>query len=226
MGLYSIIVYLILIYSTELKPISKPTRDDLFKIEKPVYMTGYDRFHEYRKISESGKNIILEYAVILFFEFLRKGRLSSNNPEHISLVVPMIDILYQCLLKCKDNTVLKISVKCLTRLINWNITELDDKLKDIVDILYVIMKTSGSTIKSEITQICIKCITYILITKRYIIFIFFRSYIFTNDQIKYVLSMISVDIEDTAECKYNFGYLQAVVNRHIRITEVYFNFII
>lgn len=38
--------------------------------------------------------------------------------------------------------------------------------------------------------------------------------------------MISVDIEDTSECKYNFGYLQAVVNRHIRITEVYFNFII
>lgn len=199
--------------SSNIKPTPKPTKDDLYSIQKAVYMTGYDRFHNYRKIGTSGKNIIIELSMKLLYQYLHTTKLTNTNIQHLSLIEPIAPLLYKCLLQCKSDDVLILTVQCFTIIITWNLKSLNESFRNIVDGLFVVMKSAGGTTKSDVVQACIKCVSIILSQK--------KSFTFTNDQIKYILSMISMDIENITNVNNNFGYIKAVVNRHIQLTEIY-----
>lgn len=211
--LFSIYYYYYYFNSSNIKPTSKPTKDDAFCIPKAVYMTGYDRFHNYRKIGTSGKNIIIELAMKLLYQYLHSTKLTNTNVQHLSLIEPMIPLFYKCLLQCKSDDVLILCIQCFTIIITWNLKTLTESFRNIVDGMFIVMKSAGGTTKSDVVQACIKCISIILNQK--------KSFTFTNDQIKYILSMISMDIENIINVNNNFSYIKAVVNRHIQLTEIY-----
>eukprot|EP00271_Cylindrocystis_brebissonii_P004463 TRINITY_DN1612_c2_g3_i1.p1 TRINITY_DN1612_c2_g3~~TRINITY_DN1612_c2_g3_i1.p1 ORF type:complete len:2175 (-),score=483.44 TRINITY_DN1612_c2_g3_i1:572-6958(-) len=157
-------------------------------------------------------HLLITFAMELMHTYMRKGRIATQDPLMLSMLDPMVGLLYRCL-DLKYDSVLASALKCLADLLRLPLPAVSRLAGDVAERAFVMVHRAGKA-TSEVAQACLRMMTVVI---RHC-----EGVQVSEDRLRDLLqSGIFIDLEESSTRNTAFGLLRAIVGRRLLAPELY-----
>ena len=152
------------------------------------------------------------FGLDLFVTAFRRGRFDFDNVEMLSRLGPLVNAIGNTLYS-PTASVLSLGLKATAAIARCPIPQVDEALPAFVSNILKVIKQQGGTAETEISQTALKTLAVILRDC--------KASTLTDTQLRYILEIISPDLEETDRQASIFSILRSIVSRKFVVPEIY-----
>lgn len=152
------------------------------------------------------------FGLDLFVTAFRRGKFDFENFEILSRLGPLVNAVGNTLYS-PTSSVLLLALKASAAVARCPIPQVETALPAFINNIFRIVKQQGGTAESEVSQTALKTLAVILRDC--------KSAQLTDAQLRYLLSVISPDLEETDRQAAIFAILRAVISKRMVVPEIY-----
>ncbi|WWD16787.1 hypothetical protein CI109_101219 [Kwoniella shandongensis] len=196
--------------SSYLKPKRKASRPaetpDNFKVQMKRDVKGDNDFYALN----AHKFVV--FGLDLFVTAFRRGKFDFDDVSILSRLGPMVSAVGNTLYSPASN-VLMLSLKATAAIVRCPVPQVEPALHVFITNIFKIIKHAGGTAESELAQTALKTLAVILRDC--------KSSQVTENQLKYLLEVISPDLEEPDRQAAIFTILRSIIARKFVVPEIY-----
>ncbi|EIW69152.1 hypothetical protein TREMEDRAFT_71796 [Tremella mesenterica DSM 1558] len=154
----------------------------------------------------------VSFGLDLFITAFRRGKFNFDEPGHLSRLAPLVNVIGNTLYS-PTSSVLSLGLKAAAAITKCPLSQVDAALPVFISNIFKVLKSAGGSAESEVAQIALKTLAVILRENK-------TSQV-TDTQLKYLVEIITPDLEDPSRQSAIFTILRSVVGRQFVIPEIY-----
>ena len=152
------------------------------------------------------------FGLDLFVTAFRRGKFDFDNVDILSRLGPLVNAVGNTLYS-PTSSVLLLGLKASAAVARCPVPQVDEALPAFVSNIFKIIKQQGGTAETDISQTALKTLAVILRDC--------KASTLSDTQLRYLLDVISPDLEETDRQASIFAILRAVVSRRFVVPEIY-----
>jgi U3 small nucleolar RNA-associated protein 20 len=154
----------------------------------------------------------IAFGLDLFVTAFKRGRFDFDNVDILARLGPLVPVIGNTLY---SNTagVLLLGLKATAAIIRCPVSQVEESTPVFVTNIFRVIKNAGGTAESEVAQTALKTLAVILRDN--------KTSNVTDKQLRYLLEVISPDIEETGRQAAIFTVLRSIVGRKFVVPEIY-----
>jgi U3 small nucleolar RNA-associated protein 20 len=152
------------------------------------------------------------FGLDLFVTAFRRGKFAFDNPDILSRLGPLVNTVGNTLYS-PTSSVLLLGLKATAAIARCPLPQIEPALPVYIANIFKTIKNAGGTAETELAQTALKTLAVILRDC--------KSSSITDSQLKYLLEIITPDLEETDRQASVFAILRSVVSRKLVVPEIY-----
>ncbi|WVW79710.1 hypothetical protein I302_101680 [Kwoniella bestiolae CBS 10118] len=196
--------------SSYLKPKKKAVKPaetpDSFRVQMKRNNKGNEDFYP----QNAHKFVV--FGLDLFVTAFRRGKFDFDDVSILSRLGPMVNAIGNTLYSPASN-VLTLALKAAAAVLRCPVPQVEPALPVFITNIFKIIKHAGGTAESEVAQTALKTLAVILRDC--------KSSEVTEIQLKYLLEVISPDLEEPDRQSAMFTILRSIIARKFVVPEIY-----
>lgn len=152
------------------------------------------------------------FGLDLFVTAFKRGRFAFDNIDILARLGPLVGAIGNTLYS-PTGSVLMLGLKASAAIVRCPIPQVDAALPVFITNIFKVIKQAGGTAEGDVAQTALKTLAVILRDG--------KASNLSDTQLKYLLEMISPDIEETDRQSAIFAILRAIVARRFLVPEIY-----
>ena len=165
-----------------------------------------------RDLGQHG-HLMVQFGVSLLHMFVKKGRVSKSEQEHLEMMDPMIALLTLSAKKARNDEILLASLRCITAVATWPLPSILKYSKTITSIVFkVLIQFGTNAATADLAQGCFKTLTKILQSKTWNV---------KPNQLKVLITLLESSIEIPQKQKASFELVHALVAARVVNAQIY-----
>ncbi|KAK4685447.1 U3 small nucleolar RNA-associated protein 20, partial [Tremellales sp. Uapishka_1] len=152
------------------------------------------------------------FGLDLFVTAFRRGRFDFDSVDILARLGPLVNAIGNTLYS-PTSSVLVLGLKASAAIAKCPLPQMDEALPVIIVNIFKIIKNAGGTAESEVAQTALKTLAVIIRDC--------KSSEITEKQLKYLLEVISPDIEEPDRQGAIFTILRGIIMRRFVVPEIY-----
>ena len=181
-----------------------------FKKKKQNDEDVVDNTQSHQDLGQHG-HLMVQFGVSLLHTFVRKGRVSKSEQEHLEMMDPMIALLTLSAKKARNDEILLASLRCITAVVTWPLPSILKYANTITSIVFKVLVQFGSA-TADLAQGCFKTLTKILQSK---------NWNAKPNELKVLITLLERSIEIPQKQKSSFELVQALIAAKIVNAQIY-----
>jgi len=152
------------------------------------------------------------FGLDLFVTAFRRGKFDFSNVDILSRLGPLVNAVGNTLYS-PVSSVLLLALKASAAVARCPVPQVDEALPAFVTNIIKVVKNQGGSAETEVSQTALKTLAVILRDC--------KASQLTDTQLRYLLEVISPDLEETDRQASIFAILRAIVSRRMVVPEIY-----
>jgi U3 small nucleolar RNA-associated protein 20 len=148
----------------------------------------------------------------LFVTAFKRGRFDFDNVDILARLGPLVPVIGNTLYSTTSG-VLLLGLKATAAIIRCPVSQVEESTPSFVANIFRVIRNAGGTAESEVAQTALKTLAVVLRDN--------KSSNITDKQLRYLLEVISPDIEETGRQSAIFTVLRSIVGRKFVVPEIY-----
>jgi U3 small nucleolar RNA-associated protein 20 len=154
----------------------------------------------------------ISFGLDLFVTAFKRGKFDFDNVDILARLGPLVPVIGNTLYSTHSG-VLLLGLKATAAIIRCPVPQVEDSTSVFVTNIFRVIRNAGGTAESEVAQTALKTLAVVLRDN--------KSSIITDKQLRYLLEVISPDIEETGRQSAIFTILRSIVGRKFVVPEIY-----
>ncbi|WWC87549.1 uncharacterized protein L201_002439 [Kwoniella dendrophila CBS 6074] len=196
--------------SSYLKPKKKAVKPaetpDNFRVQMKRDSKGNEDFYP----QNAHKFVV--FGLDLFVTAFRRGKFDFDDVSILSRLGPMVNAIGNTLYSPAAN-ILNLALKAAAAVLRCPVRQVEPALPTFITNIFKIIKNAGGTAESEVAQTALKTLAVILRDC--------KSSEISENQLKYLLEVISPDLEEPDRQNSIFTILRSIITRKFVVPEIY-----
>ncbi|ODN80830.1 hypothetical protein L202_02973 [Cryptococcus amylolentus CBS 6039] len=155
---------------------------------------------------------LVMFGLDLFVTAFRRGKFAFDDVDILSRLGPMVNAIGNTLYSSTSN-VLLLSLKATAAIARCPIPQVEGALHVYINNIFKIIKHAGGTAETEVAQTALKTLSVILRDC--------KTSEVSETQLKYLIEVISPDLEESDRQSAIFTVLRAIITRKFVVPEIY-----
>jgi len=155
---------------------------------------------------------LVTFGLDLFVTAFRRGRFDFEDLDTLARLGPLVNAIGNTLYS-STSSVLLLGLKATAAIVRCPLPQIGPALPIFISNIFKIVRNAGGTTESEVAQTALKTLSVLLRNC--------KDSQFTEAQLKYLLEVISPDLEQPDRQSAIFTILRAVVARRFVVPEIY-----
>lgn len=179
---------------------------DAYRVEMKRNKAAQDDFYHLNAYK------FVAFGLDLFVTAFRRGKFEFENLDILSRLGPLVNAIGNTLYS-PTASVLLLALKASAAIARCPIPQVETALPSFVTNIFRIIKQQGGTAETEVSQTALKTLAVILRDC--------KDAQLTDSQLRYLLSVISPDLEETDRQAAIFAVLRSVITKKMVVPEIY-----
>jgi U3 small nucleolar RNA-associated protein 20 len=154
----------------------------------------------------------ISFGLDLFVTAFKRGRFDFDNLDILARLGPLVPVIGNTLYSTTSG-VLLLGLKATAAIIRCPVSQVEESTPVFVTNIFRVIRNAGGTAESEVAQTALKTLAVVLRDNK-------NSNV-TDKQLRYLLEVISPDIEETGRQSAIFTILRSIVGRKFVVPEIY-----
>jgi U3 small nucleolar RNA-associated protein 20 len=154
----------------------------------------------------------VSFGLDLFVTAFKRGKFDFDNLDILARLGPLVPVIGNTLYSTHSG-VLLLGLKATAAIIRCPVPQVEDSTSVFVTNIFRVIRNAGGTAESEVAQTALKTLAVVLRDN--------KSSNITDKQLRYLLEVISPDIEETGRQSAIFTILRSIVGRKFVVPEIY-----
>jgi U3 small nucleolar RNA-associated protein 20 len=152
------------------------------------------------------------FGLDLFVTAFRRGKFDFDNVDILSRLGPLVNAIGNTLYSTHSN-VLILGLKASAAIVRCPISQVEQALPVFINNVFKVLKLAGGSAESELAQTALKTLAVMVRDC--------KMSVLSDNQLKYLLEIVSPDLEEADRQAAIFAALRAVVSRNFVVPEIY-----
>lgn len=152
------------------------------------------------------------FGLDLFVTAFRRGKFDFENIDILARLGPLVNAIGNTLYS-PISSVLLLALKATAAIARCPIPQVEEALPAFVSNIVKVVKNQGGSAETEVSQTALKTLAVILRDS--------KAAQLTDTQLRYLLEVVSPDLEETDRQASIFAILRAIVSRRMIVPEIY-----
>ena len=154
----------------------------------------------------------ISFGLDLFVTAFKRGKFDFDNVDILARLGPLVPVIGNTLYS-NTSGVLLLGLKATAAIIRCPVSQVEASTPVFVTNIFRVIRNAGGTAESEVAQTALKTLAVVLRDNK-------NSNV-TDKQLRYLLEVISPDIEETGRQSAIFTILRSIVGRKFVVPEIY-----
>ncbi|TXT11027.1 hypothetical protein VHUM_01778 [Vanrija humicola] len=154
----------------------------------------------------------VSFGLELFITAFRRGKFDFEDVDILSRLGPLVNAIGNTLYS-PNSSILVLGLKATAAIAKCPIPQVDEALPAFVTNIFKVVKNAGGTAESEVAQTALKTLAVLIRDCK-------ASQV-SDSQLRYLIEVVSPDLEDHDRQSCIFTVLRAVVSRRFVVPEIY-----
>jgi U3 small nucleolar RNA-associated protein 20 len=154
----------------------------------------------------------IAFGLDLFVTAFKRGRFDFDNVDILARLGPLVPVVGNTLYSATAG-VLLLGLKATAAIVRCPVSQVEESVPVFVNNIFRVIKNAGGTAESDVAQTALKTLAVILRDN--------KTSNITEKQLRYLLEVISPDIEETDRQSAIFTILRSIVGRKFVVPEIY-----
>lgn len=165
-----------------------------------------------KKTFKTNLHLIIEFALLLLNNSLKRQVISLNEKEHLRMLDPLVTVLLHCLKSAHRKSVIE-STRCLTKLFRSSLPAVEEQGSEIIKTLFCILREhSRGSGNSEVAGAAFKALSVICSTK--------LGEKLADTQLQVLLGYAEEDLCEMNRKTYAFNVIRSILALGLKCDEI------